>query len=68
MTEELNQSNPQPSQNQPKPEKAENLDSRLPYKPPTLRKHGKVSADTNNVNAPGDFDFGFAVFGFADLS
>lgn len=46
MAEELNESNPRPSQNQPKPEKAENLDSRLPYKPPTLRKHGKVNQAT----------------------
>jgi hypothetical protein len=43
-------------------------DNRLPYEAPLLRKHGKVSAGTNNVNAPGDFDFSFGIFGFADLS
>jgi hypothetical protein len=34
MAEELNESNPQPSQNQPKPEKAENLDSVFPTNRP----------------------------------
>lgn len=66
MAEELNESNPRPSQNQPKPGKAENLDSRLPYKPPTLRKHGKVNQATEaNVFFPLDFD---GLFEFTDFS
>ena len=43
-------------------------DNRLPYEAPLLRKHGKVNVRTNSINAPGDFDFGFGIFGFADLS
>ncbi|MGB3642758.1 MAG: PqqD family protein, partial [Rivularia sp. (in: cyanobacteria)] len=36
-------------------------DNRLPYEAPLLRKHGKVSAGTNNIIAPGDFDSGFFI-------
>ena len=63
MAEELNESNPRPSQNQPKPGKAENLDSRLPYKPPTLRKHGKVNQATETI-----FFLRFQFDGFPDFT
>lgn len=35
---------------------SEKVDNRLPYQPPTLRKHGKVSNITQTILVPGDFD------------
>ncbi|MEA5593392.1 PqqD family protein [Rivularia sp. UHCC 0363] len=52
--------------NQPERQKPENLDNRLLYEPPLLRKHGKVNDATNSTYlAPANFD-GF--FDFSDLS
>ena len=41
----------------PQENQSEKVDNRLPYSPPTLRKHGKINDATNNVFAPGNFDF-----------
>ena len=46
---------------------SEKVDNRLPYEPPTLRKHGKVNNATNSVIAPGNFDF-LDPFIFTDFS
>ena len=43
-------------------------DNRLPYEAPLLRKHGKVSAGTNTIFFPGDFELSTITFNFTDLS
>lgn len=45
----------------------EKEDNRLPYEPPKLRKHGKVSHTTQTIFAIGSFDV-FIGPGFLDLS
>lgn len=60
MTEETNHKNKPLLENQPEP------DPRLPYKPPVLRKHGKVNHATQSTFIIGDFDNLFGP-GFADL-
>lgn len=46
---------------------SEKVDNRLPYEPPTLRKHGKINGVTKTIVAPGIFDIGFGP-GFEDFS
>ena len=46
---------------------SEKVDNRLPYEPPTLRKHGKINDVTKNIVAPGVFDTGIG-FNFEDFS
>ena len=48
--------------------KPQQQDNRLPYEAPLLRKHGKVSAGTNNVFVRGDFEFATGTFNFTDIS
>lgn len=52
MAEEIKKSNQPEEENQPEPEKAENVDHRLPYEPPLLRKHGKINDATKAVPIP----------------
>ena len=47
---------------------SEKVDNRLPYSPPTLRKHGKINHATNNIAAPGFNDFLLDPFFFEDFS
>lgn len=49
MAEKLKKSNQPQEENQPEPEKAENVDNRLPYEAPKLRKHGKIHDATKAV-------------------
>lgn len=51
--------------NQLRSEARSENDSRLPYEPPTLRKHGKVNNATQAVFPADDID---GPLGFADLS
>lgn len=45
---------------------SEKEDNRLPYEPPTLRKHGKINNTTKSIYLDNDFDgFGFP---FTDFS
>jgi hypothetical protein len=46
---------------------SEKVDNRLPYSPPTLRKHGKINNATNNAPVLGFFD-SLDPFIFSDLS
>lgn len=62
MAEELKKFH-QPQEEQPKSQKAENIDNRLPYEPPKLRKHGKIHGATKTV--PVRAPMIDAVFGFA---
>ena len=43
-------------------------DNRLPYEPPTLRKHGKVNNATQSALVAGDFDSTFSATGIGDLT
>ena len=52
MAEEIKKSNQPQQENQPEAQKAENVDNRLPYKPPTLRKHGKIHGATKAFLVP----------------
>lgn len=67
MAEEIKKSNQPQEENQPEPQKVENVDNRLPYEPPTLRKHGKIHGATKTVflNVPEIDAFGFP---YVDLS
>ena len=56
MADATVKSNKPEEENQPEVEKAENLDNRLPYETPKLRKHGKVNYATKLVPIPGFFD------------
>ena len=46
---------------------SEKVDNRLPYEPPTLRKHGKINDVTKTAIIPDFFDIGFGP-GFGDVS
>ena len=61
MAEELKKFYQPQQENQPEPQKAENVDNRLPYEPPTLRKHGKINDATKTipVSYPAVDVFGF---------
>lgn len=65
MAEELKQSN-QTQEEQPEPQEAEKVDNRLPYSPPTLRKHGKINNTTKSTFIEYSIDAGG--FPFADFS
>ncbi|MEA5593419.1 DEAD/DEAH box helicase [Rivularia sp. UHCC 0363] len=56
MADAIMESNQPEEENQPETEKAENLDNRLPYETPKLRKHGKVNDATKLIPRPGFFD------------
>ncbi|MGB3755087.1 MAG: DEAD/DEAH box helicase [Rivularia sp. (in: cyanobacteria)] len=65
MAEELKKFNQPQQENQPEPQKAENVDNRLPYEPPKLRKHGKINGATKLIIVANDFDGDFP---FTDFS
>ena len=67
MTEEFKGLNQPQEEGQPEPQKAENLDNRLPYETPKLRKHGKINDATKTILALGPFDVAFGP-GLADFS
>ena len=48
MGDEVRKSNQAEQENQTESQKPENLDNRLPYEAPLLRKHGKVNDGTNS--------------------
>mgnify|MGYP001804257967 CR=1 FL=1 len=48
----------------PQENHSEKQDNRLPYKPPTLRKHGKINNTTKATFPEIDFD---GIIGFTDL-
>ncbi len=62
MADEAKEKNESQEENQ-----SEKVDNRLPYSPPTLRKHGKINNATNTVFVPGNFD-AFDPFILADFS
>lgn len=65
MAEEIKKYNQPEEENQPEPEKAENVDNRLPYEPPLLRKHGKINDATKTIIVDGGFD---GIRPFSDIS
>lgn len=57
MEDEMKKSNQPQEGNQTEIQKPENIDNRLPYEKPLLRKHGKVNDGTNaNVYFEGRLD------------
>ena len=62
MTEEAKEKSESQEENQ-----SEKVDNRLPYEPPTLRKHGKINGVTKTALIPDLFDIGLGL-DFGDIS
>ena len=50
VAEEIKKSNQPQQENQSEPENAQEVDNRIPYEKPLLRKHGKINHETNVIN------------------
>lgn len=67
MANEIKEFNQPEESNQSEPEKAENVDNRLPYEAPKLRKHGKLNDATKLNPVFGSLDNPFNPF-LSDMS
>ena len=66
VAEEFKKSKQPEQENQSEPENTQEVDNRIPYEKPLLRKHGKINHETNIVNFDGvSFD---GAPGYNDLS
>ncbi|MGB3652816.1 MAG: PqqD family protein [Rivularia sp. (in: cyanobacteria)] len=66
VAEEIKKSNQPEQQNQSEPENTQEVDNRIPYEKPLLRKHGKINHETNIINFDGlSFD---GLIGYSDIS